>query len=114
MAKQIVILETNPADGGFNTIRAVFWFAVPVNRRVPVPNAQSLWTGASAGEVADLQSGAVLEERHDIRVPSSFTVAEQKNALNKAYTDRLTFLGAQPFKLQFAGVFFDSATGWSA
>lgn len=114
MAKQIIVLETNPADGGFNNLKVVFWFAIPSNRRVPIPSKVSVWEGASIAETTALQDGSVLEEIHNIKVPASYTGTEQKAVLNKAFTDRAAYLAAQPFKLQFAGVFFDSVTGWSA
>lgn len=80
----------------------------------PIANAQSKWSGASAGDVAALQDGSVLEEVHDIKLAASFTTVEQKNALNKAYVDRGAYLAAQPFRLQYNGIFYDSSTGWSA
>jgi hypothetical protein len=114
MAKQIIILETNPADGGTNSTLVVLWVAVPLARRVPRPNAQSKWEGASAADVTAIQDGSILEEVHNVRVPASYTAAETKAVLEKFRTDRVAWLGAQPNKVQYAGVFFDSVTGWSA
>ena len=114
MAKQIIILETNPADGGMNTIRAVFWFAVILAKRVPkAGNTTSKWSGADATETAALVDGSVVEEVRDLSFPTSFTTVELKAALQKAYADRAAFLGAQPFRLQYAGVWWDG-TSWSA
>jgi hypothetical protein len=115
MAKQIILLETNPQDGGMVTMRAVFWYAIPANRRIVLPDTTvSAWLGASNAELIAIRDGSVLEEVRVLSMPVSSTTAELKAAINKAYTDRLAYLGAQPFKLQYAGVFFDSVTGWSA
>jgi hypothetical protein len=115
MAKQIIVLETNPADGGRNSIKYVAWFAVPVNKQVPQPAvANSQWSGASQAEIDAIRSGAVLEEVRTISVPASYSTTELKAVLQKDYTDRLNYLANQPFKLQYNGVFFDSVSGWSA
>lgn len=113
--KQIIVLETNPADGGQNTLKVVFWYAIAANRQIARPDiSASAWSGASAAEVQALKDGTVQEEVRFISVPASSTTAEIKATVNKAYTDRAAYLSAQPFKLQYAGVFFDSVTGWSA
>ena len=115
MAKQIIVLETNPEDGGFNDMKVVFWFAVPANRLVPQPQITfSAWDGATAAEIQAIKDGLVYEDVQHIRVPSSYTPTELKAVLNKAYTDRAAFLGALPFKYQYKGIYFDSMTGWSA
>lgn len=113
MAKQIIILETIPNDGGRNTIKAAYWFAIAVNRRVPVANLQSAWEDASAPEIAALQDGSILEEVRTIQVATSATVAQTKAALLLDYNDRKTYLDAQPFKLQHAGVYYEN-NAWSA
>lgn len=115
MAKQVIILETNPADGGQNTIRAVFWFAVPVARRVPLPaTTMSAWSGADANtELIPIRDGSVLEEVKQLSFPQSFTTAQIKGALQASYTDRQTYLATLPPRLQYNGVFWDGAT-WSA
>ena len=38
MARQIIILETNPAAGGEISVRAVFWYPVTPGEEVPTPN----------------------------------------------------------------------------
>lgn len=113
MPKQIIILETNPEDGGRNSIRAVYWFGVPLARRIVKPAATSGFAAISQAELDALKDGSVLEEVRSIELPASFTTAEIKAALQKDYADRLAYLGAQPNKLQYAGVFFDGAA-WSA
>ena len=113
MAKQIVIIETNTADGGSNTVRAVFWFAVPVARRVPRPDiTASAYKDATAAEMTALQDGSVLEEVKLQGFPASQTGATIKATLVQQYTDRATYLATLPFKLQFYGVFYDGAV-WS-
>lgn len=115
MAKQIIVLETNPSDGGRNSIKYVAWFAVPVNRQVPLPAVtNSAWSIASQAEIDAIRSGAVLEEVRTISVPTSYSATELKAVLLKDYNDRLSYLGSQPFKLQYNGVYFDSVSGWSA
>lgn len=113
MAKQIIILETDPQDGGRLSIRCVYWFAVPAQRRVPDASLTSQFQGIQPAELASLRDGSVLEDVRDISLPSSFTTTEIKVALQKDYTDRGAYLVAQPFRLQYAGVFFDGSV-WSA
>lgn len=113
MAKQIIILETIPNDGGRHTIKAAYWFPVAVNRRVPVANLQSAWKDASGPEVTALQDGSVLEEVKTIQVAATATTAQTKAALVLDYNDRKTYLEAQPFRLQHAGVYYDNGA-WSA
>lgn len=113
MAKQIIILTTNPRDGGRIQIAAVYWFAVPLNRRIPAPNASSQYASASGAEISALQDGSVLEEVRNMELPSSYTTGQIKTALEKDYADRAAYLAAQPFKLQYAGVSWDGAN-WSA
>lgn len=115
MAKQIVVLETNPADGGFINIRCCFWFPVTVGQELPRPDlVASAWKAAAPGDLSALQAGTILEEVNSYRYPSSFTAANIKTELVAAYNARKAYLLSIPFQGQYYGVFFDSVAGWSA
>lgn len=115
MAKQIIILETPPVDGGQIGITFVAWFPVAAARRIPLAGTTtSKWSGASASENQSLVDGSVKEEVTTQVYPASYTTTELKAALQKWYTDRLNYLNNQPNRIQYKDVFLDSVTGWSA
>lgn len=113
MAKKIIVLDTNSSDGGFISIRAALWFPL-ANPIVQPPSTDSAWPGRSQAEVDALRSGVVREEvRHFVFAVGTST-AVMKAALEADWSARAAFLATQPPPGQFFGVFFDSATGWSA
>lgn len=114
--KQIILLDTVQNQGGFNRVRAVLWFPVPAGKRVPRPDiTKSEWDGADqATEVEALRTGALVEEVHVFVFPSSMPLSEIKTYLQRSWTDRKAALDAAPFKNQFSGAHWDSASGWSA
>jgi hypothetical protein len=118
MPKQIIILETNPADGGEVSVNVAFWFPVPAGQEVPLSGFVSAFKatatkpGPTAQETTDLQDGKVVEEVHTKRYPRSFTPAQIRGALVAAYTDRKTYRDAQPNIGQFYGTFYDG-TAWA-
>jgi hypothetical protein len=115
MAKQVIVLESNPADGGFINIRAAMWYPVTAGQEVPIPTlTKSAWAAASAQEVSDLQAGRVIEEVNAYKFPNSYSTATIKTELQSIYNARKAYLATVPFQGQYYGVFWDSVTGWSA
>lgn len=115
MAKQIIVLDTNPADGGAFNVRCAMWFSVTPGKEWPMGSGVgSAYTGASAAEVQAIQQGQVVEEVKSYSFPSTTTTANIKTALVNSYASRNAYLATQPFKGQYYGVFFDSSNTWSA
>ncbi len=120
MARQIIVLDTQPNQGGINQVRAVFWFPIsPASAQVPKPSfvsAAAGVTGAGAitpGEQASLESGAVLEEVQTVPYATTTTTAQIKADLIARYGTRASYLaGLQPTR-QYFGVYYDG-TSWSA
>lgn len=115
MPRQIIILETNPADGGMLAIRCAMWFPVTGGQEVPIAGYASAFKtkgeiGPSAQEVTDLQEGKVVEEVRALQFPKSFTPAQIRGALVAAYNDRLAFRATLPNTGQFYGLSFDGTT----
>ncbi len=111
MAKQIIILGVSNSQTD-TIVNFLMWFPVAtVADRVPRPNMLSAWSGASPAEVADLQSGAVVERQMSESFPSGTTAAQMKALLQGRYNAEVTAF--QP-PGKFQGTFFDSVTGWSA
>jgi hypothetical protein len=119
MPRQIVLLET-PESGGVMTVTGFFWFAITdVTARVPRPGFTSAGTGLTgtkaltAPEVADLESGAVREERFSITFATSTTNAIIRGELQRRWTDRAADLAAEAPTRQFFGSSWDGTT-WTA
>jgi hypothetical protein len=114
MAKQIIILETTPGNGGDVNVRAAFWFPVVEEKsRLPLPNlSQSVWSGASAEDLTSLQAGAVIEEVFSKSFPSTFTVEGVQMSLEAHYASRLAFLSQVPFKGELYGLRLEDGA-WS-
>lgn len=116
--REIIVLETNPADGGYITVNTLFWFAVPAAQQVPNPGYASAFktigtAGPTAQETSDLQSGAMVEEWFQFRFPNTYTAAQIKAELQAAYATRQSFRATLPNKIQWYGVSWDGAA-WSA
>jgi hypothetical protein len=115
MAKEIIILDTNPADGGSISVRCAMWFPVTAGKEWPLGSgAGSQFISASAAEIQAIQLGQVVEEVKNYSFPSTTTVPNIKTFLVNAFQTRQAFLATQPFRGQFYGVFFDSSNTWSA
>ena len=71
-AKLIIILDKNSQSGLF---RCALWADVPASRQsfYANPSAQSIWTGASAGENAAIAAGQVAELVIDLPVSDGAT-----------------------------------------
>ncbi len=111
MAKQIIVLGVSNSQTD-TMVNFIMWFPVTnAADRVTRANMLSAWSGASPAEIADLQSGAVVERQFSERFPSGTGVVTIKTMLQQRYTAELAAF--QP-PGRFQGVFFDSATGWSA
>lgn len=118
MAKQIIVLETTPSNGGQISVRAAFWFPVTAGQEVPKPAFVSAWKtnavpGPSTQETADLQNGTVVEEVVSPIFPDNYTAAQIKAALVTFYQRRAAYLATLPFQGKYYGVSFDG-TAWSA
>lgn len=114
MAKQVIVLDTNPADGGSISVRCAMWFPVTAGKEWPLGSGSgSAWQGASAAEVQAIQLGQVIEEVKAFSFPSTTTVPAIKAALVNTWGSRNGYLAAQPFKGQFYGVYFENSS-WSA
>jgi hypothetical protein len=108
--KQIIILETNPSEGGLISIRVSFWLPVPDGQAAPLPQlAAAAWRGASDEEIAALQAGTIVEEVRTFIFPVSLGEGDVHKILQIAYTDRLEYLQKLPPKGQYYGAFFDGA-----
>lgn len=115
MSKSIIILDTNPTDGGSIAVRCVMWFPVTAGKEWPLGSGVgSVWQGASAAEAQAIQLGQVIEEQKAYSFPSTTTVPTIKTFLVNSYGTRNGYLATQPFRGQFYGVFFDSSNTWSA
>lgn len=113
MAKQIIILSVQRGTGlGDTTVDHVFWFAVPVARRVPKPGALSRYRDATAGDLAALADGSVIEEFYSMQAVPGATSGQIQNLLEVRYTARQAELAALPNPNQFYGRFWDGAA-WS-
>ena len=109
MAKQIIVLSQN-SNGTTINYSFAFWFAITSG---PATSGNSVWTGASAAENAAITSGTVKEEVQSFSFAIGTPAATIKSVVNQAWTERNSQInGIGPN--QFYGVFFDSATGWSA
>jgi len=60
MAKQVIVLERSENTQAY---RIAYWLAVPASRQsfYANPTATSVWSGASAGELSAIRTGAVVE-----------------------------------------------------
>lgn len=120
MARQIIVLDTNPADGGNITVKVVFWYQIPQGRQIPKPSFQSAVDNSLAGagavnatEIAALQNGAMLEEVFLRTFPNTYTSAQIKAELQSFWATRNTYVQGLPNPIAFYGVSFDG-TAWSA
>jgi hypothetical protein len=116
-ARQIIVLETNPADGGQIAVRAAFWFPVTAGQEVPKPGFVSAITKdpfkPTAQEATDLQDGKVFEEVKSFSFPDNTLAATIKSSLVSFYQRRAAYLATMPFQGKFYGVSYDGAA-WSA
>jgi hypothetical protein len=116
MARQITVLETNPADGGQISVRCAFWFPVTAGKEVPKPTYTSVITGAAiptGAEDSALKAGQVLEEVKAFTFPDNMSAATIKSTLVTFYARRAAYLATLPFQGQYYGVIYDG-TSWSA
>jgi hypothetical protein len=115
MAKQIIILETVRGTGlGDTEVRHVFWFAVPLARRVPIAGKVSAYRDATAGETTALQDGSVYEEQYSIQIPSGTNAAGVRSLLESRYAARQNELSALPNPNTYYGSYWDGSTWTTA
>lgn len=109
--KQVIILETNPSEGGLISIRTAFWLPVPSGQEVPIPAlAQAAWKNATDEELAALQKGEIIEEVRTFVFPVSLGVGDVQKILMIAYSDRAEYLASVPNKGQYYGAFLQDGT----
>jgi hypothetical protein len=109
MAREITILDVTPNDVNDNVARIAFWFYIPVANQVPAPGASSQWRGASASDIAAIQSGAVIEEVRTIVFLQNMTLAEIKAYMVTAYNARAAQITAKVNPNQYYGDFYDGS-----
>src|SRR5689334_15193729 len=112
MAKQIIVLETNPADGGFISVRCAFWYHVPAGKEWPITGRVSAWRGATAADNQALAGGQDIEEVKTYSYPSTTATATIKASLVNNYASWNAYQTSKPFPGQFYGVYFDSSNTW--
>lgn len=115
--RQIIALEYKRGTGlGDKNLQYAFWFAIPEQRRVPIPNFTSAITKSpfqpTPAELADLQSGAVIEEVDTVQIPNGASQTQVRNALISRYNARAAEIAALPSIYQYYGTSFDG-TAWS-
>lgn len=116
MAKKIIILRDDQKKIGLRTIGFCLWFSVPVGDEVPEPGRSSAWNDASAGEVASIQNGSVIEQVVRSEVPVAYTATELKTFAIALYDSiEAAFTTQQPatgYPGEFYGTYYDG-TSWS-
>ena len=87
MAKQIIILD-HPDT---NRYKVAFWLPVPAQRQAFYANAakNSVFTGISTQELADLRAGLFIEQTDDFNFDVVTNLAQTKAHLINEYNARL-------------------------
>lgn len=114
----IVLLQSDP-NHGWKTVFAVLRFLIAdPARRVPKPAITDSLAGASfttPSLLADLQSGAVREERIAVQLPLTFTPTEIEQVVARWYADRAQYVALDvltPSPQEVFGRVFDGSI-WS-
>lgn len=83
MARKIIILESHPPGTGEIAFRYALWANVPAARqtRYANPDLETQVEDATAGEIAALRTGAVVERVGEARWNNGTTVAQIQAAL---------------------------------
>ena len=110
--KQIIVLVLNPNQGGIVSIDTLFWFSVPIGRRIPLDAANSPFTKALPEELNAINDGSVLQEQHAFALPASYTEVQLAAILQRFYADRGAWLAAQTSQGQYFGLTWDG-TAWT-
>ena len=117
MAKQIIILAAHDhaaTDNPMTVYDVAYWLAVPTARQpfYADPNATSAWSGASAGEIAALQNGSVVEMVFTYQVSGTQTLTQIKTALQNIWTTLQSNITARNLWDRY-GSFWDGTT-WTS
>jgi hypothetical protein len=82
----VIFLAGTPDDP--NTWQAALWADVPAARQTfyASSNAKSAWTGATAADNTNLQSGAIAEKIITQRVPPGTSIAQIETFLQNQWT----------------------------
>jgi hypothetical protein len=94
-------------------VRWLFWLTVAAANQVPNPGATSQWRNAAAGDITNLQSGAVIEEARSAQWPQGTAKATIQAAILAIGTARQAQITAMQNPNLYYGGFWDSSTGWS-
>jgi len=83
---KIIILDKDANDPVY---RYLLWADVPAARQPFYANASatSAWTDATAGDLAALQNGSVVERQGELRVPSGSTLAQVQAFLQARWSE---------------------------
>lgn len=119
--RQVIVFETRKANDGVTTITGLHWFPIAASAaRVPYPlgfvSGAAVLTGekaVSTQEQADLDSGAVREERFSVEMAASATTAQMQAELQRRWTDRKAAIDALPATRQYFGASWDGSV-WTA
>jgi hypothetical protein len=110
MAKKIIILGASISGVNIN-VNCVFWY--PITSGALALASGSVWPGASTAENTAIQNGSVLEQQLTLSFPVGTPSASIEALLLLQWTNTNGQLGGKG-PAQFAGVFNDSVSGWSA
>ena len=110
MAKQIIVLDTQPLPGNISQVNVVFWFPVIAGREIALPGATSRYKGATDVENGAIASGTVVEEQFQLQSPPGTSAATVKSQLQAAYANRKAIFDARPNPNQFYGLAWDGTT----
>jgi hypothetical protein len=112
VAKEIIIAGVDEQSSpGTLTVSGWFWF--PITSGIKTQTNGSAWSGASAAENTAIQNGTVQEVAFARSYPAGLPTANIKADLQQAWGNKNAQIGGVG-PAQFANVFFDSSTGWSA
>jgi len=86
---RVIVLDTQSlGDGGGANWRVAFWADVPAARQpfYAAAGATSAWGGATAGDLAALQSGAVVERVETVQQNAGQTLGQLQPIVEAMWT----------------------------
>ena len=115
MAKEVIVLTVTADTFGQTVVNYLLWLPVPNGQQIALgTNVQSAWIGASSAENVAIQQGTVIEEAYQVKYPNTYSEVTIEADLVARYASRLAVFQARVNPLAFYGIYYDSATGWSA
>ncbi len=94
-ADRIIVLGVDTSEGGWIKVTVVFWFPVAAGEELPLPGVTSGFRGASAAELTALQTGAMAEEVHTVKLANTLTPAQIQGSLSAAWDARKAYRDGQ-------------------